>query len=315
MVTVEIDGESVVLESSNYQLPKTVGRVQIDCPVTKGYLARANKDNPWSLDRDARLRLWPKGSPWIRPGTLGYPVDQHAMGGKDCTGRDRQPFHASLPHRIHHLFQNPVTGAQMVMKAERHAVSQAKRLFAMIAAGDTNDPAVMAPMFIAMAILFISMALSMLLIMAAALLLPPATAHAVAHGSFSAAFDFTGWWKILKANFGGFFLAIVIISGVMGIIYFVSYIFYTTIVLMCMMFILPLVFSFYMMLVGYPLYGLAYREGVDKLTAIDDTPVNNGTAAGTRASAEVPSQPVKEAPETPAKAPSKPRAKRPRARE
>jgi len=186
---------------------------------------------------------------------------------------------------------------------------------AMIAAGDTNDPAVMAPMFIAMAILFISMALSMLLIMAAALLLPPATAHAVAHGSFSAAFDFTGWWKILKANFGGFFLAIVIISGVMGIIYFVSYIFYTTIVLMCMMFILPLVFSFYMMLVGYPLYGLAYREGVDKLTAIDDTPVNNGTAAGTRASAEVPSQPVKEAPETPAKAPSKPRAKRPRARE
>ncbi|NLE37159.1 MAG: peptidoglycan DD-metalloendopeptidase family protein [Pirellulaceae bacterium] len=81
MVTVEIDGESVVLESSNYQLPKTVGRVQIDCPVTKGYLARANKDNPWSLDRDARLRLWPKGSPWIRPGTFGYPLDQRWFAG------------------------------------------------------------------------------------------------------------------------------------------------------------------------------------------------------------------------------------------
>ena len=74
LVTVEVDGRRATLASGNYNLPITVGEVQIDCEVTGGYTERGR--NPWALDADARLRLWPKGSPWIRPGTYTCPVTQ-----------------------------------------------------------------------------------------------------------------------------------------------------------------------------------------------------------------------------------------------
>jgi murein DD-endopeptidase MepM/ murein hydrolase activator NlpD len=73
-VEVEVDGRRVELISATYHLPITVGGVQIDCPITKGHVQPGN--NQWSLDADARLRLWPAGSPWIRPGTFSYPVNQ-----------------------------------------------------------------------------------------------------------------------------------------------------------------------------------------------------------------------------------------------
>lgn len=73
-VTVEVNGQQATLVAGNYRLPVTLGGAQIDCAVTKG-LAQA-KENPWALDKDARLRLWPAGSPWIQPGTFCYPVRQ-----------------------------------------------------------------------------------------------------------------------------------------------------------------------------------------------------------------------------------------------
>lgn len=72
-VTVEVNGERVVLTSATYHLPVTVGNVQIDCPITKGYNSNTTADH-WSLEKDARLRLWPADSPWITPGTFVYPV-------------------------------------------------------------------------------------------------------------------------------------------------------------------------------------------------------------------------------------------------
>jgi len=62
-VRVEVNGQTATLVSANYNLPQTVAGVQIDCPVTKGYTARAYSgylelsDNAWGLARDARLRL------------------------------------------------------------------------------------------------------------------------------------------------------------------------------------------------------------------------------------------------------------------
>jgi murein DD-endopeptidase MepM/ murein hydrolase activator NlpD len=73
-VGVEVDGQAVTLVAAYYRLPVTVGKVQIDCAVTKGCVQA--KENPWSLDKDARLRLWPAGSPWIQPGTFRYPAKQ-----------------------------------------------------------------------------------------------------------------------------------------------------------------------------------------------------------------------------------------------
>jgi len=74
LVTVDVNGETARLTSAYYNLPIRVGGVQIDCPVTKGCV-QPNK-NPWALDADVRLRVWPLDSPWIRPGTFVYPVKQ-----------------------------------------------------------------------------------------------------------------------------------------------------------------------------------------------------------------------------------------------
>ena len=74
-VTVEVNGQAVVLTSATYHLPVTVAGAQIDCPVTKGYIQNA-RTNRWGLDKDARVRLWPAGAPWIAPGTFVYPAVQ-----------------------------------------------------------------------------------------------------------------------------------------------------------------------------------------------------------------------------------------------
>ena len=77
VATVEIDSRRVELVCATYNLPKTVGGVQIDCPVTRGYCTSLNrKINVWAMDKDVRLRIWPAGSPWVRPGAFAYPVNQ-----------------------------------------------------------------------------------------------------------------------------------------------------------------------------------------------------------------------------------------------
>jgi murein DD-endopeptidase MepM/ murein hydrolase activator NlpD len=82
-VTVEVNGQRTKLVSGTYHLPRTFAGVQIDCPVTGGYRSKARKGMPgqaapnvWGLEKDARLRLWPAGSPWIEPDTFRYPARQ-----------------------------------------------------------------------------------------------------------------------------------------------------------------------------------------------------------------------------------------------
>ena len=66
---VEINGSRATLSCGNYRLPVEVGGVQIDCTVTKAYYQNTNRDH-WGLVKDARLRLWPAGSPFMPPGSL-----------------------------------------------------------------------------------------------------------------------------------------------------------------------------------------------------------------------------------------------------
>ena len=56
-VRVEVNGQVTNLTSGTYHLPVTFGSVQIDCPITKGYLEKSGGQNPWGLLKDARLRL------------------------------------------------------------------------------------------------------------------------------------------------------------------------------------------------------------------------------------------------------------------
>ncbi len=74
-VRLDVDGREVEVTSATYRLPVTSGDVQLDCPITKGYLEKG-RANDWALDKDARIRLWPRGSPWIDPETFTYPARQ-----------------------------------------------------------------------------------------------------------------------------------------------------------------------------------------------------------------------------------------------
>ncbi len=74
-VTIEVNGKEATIVSGTYRLPMELGGVQVDCPITGGYRASSTVDH-WGLEKAARIRLWPKGSPWIAPGTFSYPVRQ-----------------------------------------------------------------------------------------------------------------------------------------------------------------------------------------------------------------------------------------------
>lgn len=75
-VKVSVDGEEITIGSGNYHLPVTVGKVKIDCPVIREYTVSNYYRHDGALPKDARLRLWPKDSPYIQPGTFGYPLRQ-----------------------------------------------------------------------------------------------------------------------------------------------------------------------------------------------------------------------------------------------
>ena len=100
-VTVQVNGVDGVLPCATYNLPTELGGVRIDCPVIKGYLR--SYSNYWSIDRDARFRIWSKEGPLIRPGTFRYPVDQqwgaastlfdNEIGDGELYGPERVYYH------------------------------------------------------------------------------------------------------------------------------------------------------------------------------------------------------------------------------
>ena len=100
-LTVEVNGVRGVLPCATYHLPTELGGVRIDCPVIKGYLR--SYSNYWSIDRDARFRIWPKQGPFIRPGTFQYPVQQrwgaagtlfdNEIGDGELRGPERVYYH------------------------------------------------------------------------------------------------------------------------------------------------------------------------------------------------------------------------------
>src|SRR5258708_21494827 len=79
LVKVEINGQSLVLTSATYHLPVSFAGVQIDCSVTKGCVGNSSEGNAWGLLKDARLRLWPAGSPLVERGTVVYSLKQRGF--------------------------------------------------------------------------------------------------------------------------------------------------------------------------------------------------------------------------------------------
>ncbi len=101
-VLLLIDGEPITVQTGMYNLPQTVGHVQVDCAVTQGYNTNGTPEF-WGLDKAARIRLWPAGSPWIKPGSLVYPVRQRWFAS--FTAFDNLPVDAGtkiLPKIYYH---------------------------------------------------------------------------------------------------------------------------------------------------------------------------------------------------------------------
>jgi len=84
---VEINGSRGTLSCGNYHLPVTLGGFQVDCTVTKAYYQNTNRDH-WGLVKDARLRLWPAGSPFMPPGAMTYPVRQRWFASRTQMGNE-----------------------------------------------------------------------------------------------------------------------------------------------------------------------------------------------------------------------------------
>jgi len=96
VVNVRVNGQTVRLVSATYRLPVAVGEVQIDCPITGGYVTNSRR-NAWALEADARLRLWPAGSPWIEPGTFVYPIRQRWFASQ--TQMSNEPTYVDGPEK------------------------------------------------------------------------------------------------------------------------------------------------------------------------------------------------------------------------
>ena len=122
-VAVDVDGQKASLVSANYRLPITIGRVQIDCPVTKGYRTDAAKgvagENPWGLDKDARLRLWPAGAPHMNPGTFIYPAKNRWFAS--ATQMANEPVHVDggenpLVRKIYYHYGLDIGGTEGIVE-------------------------------------------------------------------------------------------------------------------------------------------------------------------------------------------------------
>jgi hypothetical protein len=116
-------------------------------------------------------------------------------------------------------------------------------------------------MIVGLAIMLLGIAVGV----ATVIILPPALGNMLAKEKFEAAFHFREWWPILKANLGGFIVAVMLAMGLFYLLYMLAIVLYATIIL-C--FLLPFVFACILFIsgsTGFSFYAVAYRDGVRKL--------------------------------------------------
>ena len=92
---VEVNGQKVWLTSANYRLPVTVARRADRLPDHRGRCIATRTKDAWGLEKDARLRLWPAGSPLVEPGHVRLSgqaavVRQHHADGQRAVLRRRR---------------------------------------------------------------------------------------------------------------------------------------------------------------------------------------------------------------------------------
>ncbi len=127
------------------------------------------------------------------------------------------------------------------------------------------DPEFPTSMFLVF-LMYPIMGLGILLSLVTGILLPPAINHAIARGSFGAAFRVFDWWKIFRANLGGFMIAYLITLGNLAVLYIILYVLMMTVVLCCLYPFIMVALSIYLGVISFKLYADAYRAGLEKLS-------------------------------------------------
>jgi hypothetical protein len=97
------------------------------------------------------------------------------------------------------------------------------------------------------------------------IIISAATGHVAAKRSFQAAFEFKEWWQIFRAAIGQFLIVYVILMIASFIFALAIQILTITIVLMCIVPLLMIPYSVYLMLVSNTLYAQAYAKGQEAL--------------------------------------------------
>ncbi len=188
----------------------------------------------------------------MRRATAGRPPTMHAW--EDWTGMLKDGFRAWV---IAFVFFLP----GIVVFVGGYAVYFGSIFTMGSYTGNETDAAVLLPLFLGMGSLVLSLALGSLLFVLASVPLPVALAHFAAEDKFAAAFRFRQWWPVLRSNPLGFLIGWVVVVGLMGVIYFLSITAYFTLVLICLLPLLMMPASFYIILVGASLFGDLYAEG------------------------------------------------------
>lgn len=130
----------------------------------------------------------------------------------------------------------------------------------------------MLPFFASFVFFFLAMAVGMALSLAALIVMPPAVAHVVVKRRFSAFFEVSQWWGILRANFLGFVVALGAFFAVYMVVMFVTQILYMTIIFCCLIPFVLLPLGFYCGIILYRLIGQAYGEVAPADAAIGTAP-------------------------------------------
>lgn len=119
---------------------------------------------------------------------------------------------------------------------------------------------------VSMAIMFLAMFVGMLATVLGVIPLPMATTHFVAEDDLMAAFRVSEWWALLRVNKMGYFIAWVIIAGLMAFLYLGLMLIYYSVVLCCLTPLLGGPVGFYLLLVSAGMFGHTYRESVQILS-------------------------------------------------
>lgn len=131
-----------------------------------------------------------------------------------------------------------------------------------LSSGDELTGAALTFFLFSFGVFFLSLFAGTLLAILGAIPLPFATAHVAADGSVGAAFRTSEWWPSLRKSWMDYFIAWVVVFGLLGVAYLVAGLAYYSIVLWCLIPLLWAPLAFYTTLVAGAVFGETYRESM-----------------------------------------------------